>query len=320
MKIVITGGAGYIGSVMTQYFLEQGHEIIVLDNLSRGHRDAVHKDARFVEANIDEFGKVFTKEDKIDAVVHLAAFALVKESVHSPEIYWHNNVIGTINLLGGMRELGIKKLVFASSCATYGQPKEMPIREDMPTNPINAYGASKLAMDMAITCESIAHGLSATSLRFFNVAGAYKDAGERHALETHIIPLVLAAAAGDSDAFTILGDDYDTSDGTCVRDYIHVIDLARAALMALEKMPKNKHSIYNLGNGRGFSNREVVEIAREVTGKDFVVKVGPRRPGDPPTLVATSAKIKQELGWEPIHPDLAPMLSAAWEFYQSQSK
>lgn len=316
MKVIVTGGAGYIGSVMTAYLLEQGHDVIVLDNLSRGFREAVPASVRFIEADISELSNVIKPSDAIDAIVHLAAYAYVGESVARPEIYWQNNVVGTISLLDSMRRLGIDKLVFASTCATYGEPDKMPITEDFITKPVNAYGMSKLAIDMAISSESTAYGLSATSLRFFNVAGAYRNIGERHDPETHIIPLALAAAAGHREGFSLFGDDYPTDDGSCIRDYIHVADLAYAAHLALEKMPKGKHSIYNLGNAQGFSNKEVITAVEKVTQKRLQVEVNPRRPGDPPTLIASSDKINQELGWKPQRPQLEGMIKDAWNFYQ----
>jgi UDP-glucose 4-epimerase len=316
VKVVITGGAGYIGSVMTETFIGAGHSVTIIDNLSRGFREAVHKEAKFIEADVRDFAKVISASDNIDAVVHLAAYAYVGESVRKPEIYWDNNVVGTLGLLDGMRKLGIKNLVFASTCATYGIPKSMPIKEDHTPNPVNAYGMSKLAIDMAITSESVAHGLSATSLRFFNVAGAYKNAGERHKPETHIIPLAIAVAAGDIPKFTLYGDDYDTTDGSCIRDYIHVTDLVNAALLAVEKAKKGEHNIYNLGNGTGFSNKEVIGVVEKVTGKKIKVAIEDRRPGDPAALVASSEKIISDLGWKPSKPNLEDMVADAWEFYQ----
>jgi UDP-glucose 4-epimerase len=317
VNVVITGGAGYIGSVMTELFIESGHKVTIIDNLSRGFKEAVHKDAKFIEADIRDFENVISAEDKIDAVVHMAAFAYVGESVQKPEIYWDNNVVGTLGLLSGMRTLGIKKLVFASTCATYGVPKTMPITEDLPRDPVNAYGMSKLAIDMAITSESTAHGLTATSLRFFNVAGAYKSAGERHAPETHIIPLALAAAMGEIQVFKLYGDDYDTPDGSCIRDYIHVLDLAKAALLTAEKAKQGVHSIYNIGNGKGFSNKEVINAVEKVSDKKINVKIESRRPGDPPTLVASSEKITAELGWSPTRPNIEDMIKDGLEFYKS---
>lgn len=319
MNILITGGAGYVGSVATRLLRESGHTVTILDNLSRGFKAAIPSDVKFIEADVASVASVVTKDDHIDAVVHLAAFAYVGESVQDPEIYWHNNVICTLKMLEGMRQLGITKIVFASTCATYGVPAKMPITEDTPTNPVNAYGMTKLALDMALTSEATAYNLAATSLRFFNVAGAYKDAGERHEPETHIIPLTLHAIDGKRDAFTLYGNDYPTPDGTCVRDYIHVLDLARAIEMALNTTKNGQHNIYNLGTGTGFSNKEIVDAVKKVTGHDFKVEYGDRRPGDPPALVAANAHAREGLGWEPQHSSLEEMIGDAWRFDKSLS-
>jgi len=315
MKLVVAGGAGYIGSVVAALLLEAGHEVIVLDNLSEGRREAVPEGARFVEGDIFDFGKLFSAADKIDAVLHFAAFIAAGESVQQPEKYWHNNTVGSLELLAAIRKLGIKKLVFSSTAAVYGEPEQTPITEDAPKNPTNPYGMTKLAVDMAISSECAAHGLAAASLRYFNVAGAYGRYGERHNPETHIIPVALAAAAAGRE-FTIFGDDYPTPDGTCVRDYIHVHDLARAHLLALDKLAASQHGIYNLGNGKGFSNREVIKAVESVTGKTLAVKTGPRRPGDPAVLVASSVKAEHDLGWQPKKPALKTMVADAWQFYQ----
>lgn len=316
MKIIVTGAAGYIGSVMAAYLTEEGHEVIALDNLSRGSENAVPKGVRFIKADIRDLDTVVTAKDNVEAIVHLAAYAYVGESVEKPELYWENNVVGTLGLLRGMRNLGIKKLVFASTCATYGEPETVPITENESTKPVNAYGMTKLAIDMAIASESRAHGLAATSLRFFNVAGAYKEYGEQHSPETHIIPLALDVASGKRSQFSLFGDDYETPDGSCVRNYIHVADLALAAKLALEKLAPSIHSIYNLGSGNGFSNREVVKVTEAVTGKVIPLNVEERRPGDPPKLVAASEKVKKELGWEPKYPALEQMIGDAWRFHQ----
>jgi UDP-glucose 4-epimerase len=315
MKLLITGGAGYIGSVMTTLLLEQGHEITVLDNLSHGHKDAVPAGvSRFIQADITDIASVITPDDGIEAVIHLAAFIAAGESMTVPEVYWQNNTVSTLTMLNGMRQLGIQKLVFASTAAVYGNPIEVPITENASTKPTNTYGMTKLAMDMAITSECVAHGLAATSLRFFNVAGAYKQAGERHPVETHIIPLLLDVAAGSKDGFTIFGHDYPTPDGTCVRDYIHVLDLARAAVLALDKLEAGMHNIYNLGNGDGFSNRQVIEAVERVTGKKIPVTYGGRREGDPATLIAASELARKQLGWQPSRPTLDQMITDAWNF------
>lgn len=316
MKILVTGGAGYVGSVTVALLLEAGYEVVVLDNLVMGHQDALPESVRLIQAEVQDIAKVITVDDGVEAVVHLAGLIAAGESMVKPEIYWHNNVSQTIDMLDGMRQLGIKQLVFASSAAVYGNPAEIPITETTATSPTNTYGMTKLAMDMAITSECLAHGLAAVSLRFFNVAGAYGKYGERHRTETHIIPLALQAAAEGRGAFPVFGNDYPTPDGTCVRDYIHVLDLARAVEMSLAKPEAGKHKIYNLGNGGGFSNKQVVEAVQRVTGKELAVEFGPRREGDPATLIASSQRAHDELGWTPSKPTLEEMIADSWEFYQ----
>lgn len=314
MKLLVTGGAGYIGSVVAAQLIEAGHSVIVLDNLSTGHRDAVPKDAVFVKGDISEASQLFSVEDKIEAVLHFAAFSVANDSVKNPERYWQNNTVRTLSLLGAMRELKIKKLIFSSTAAAYGEPAKIPVTEDAPTAPTNPYGMTKLAMDMAISSECSAHDLSAISLRYFNVAGAYGSCGERHDNESHIIPLLLATLSGKRDSFTLFGDDYPTKDGTCIRDYIHVDDLARAHLIALNKLNRGQHKIYNLGNGKGFSNMEVIKAAEEVTGQTLNYAIGPRRQGDPAILVASSDKARKELGWTAEKSTLKVMLNDAWKF------
>lgn len=315
MKVLVTGGAGYIGSVVTAHLLEAGHEVVVLDNLSQGHRDAIAENVRFIEADIADITKVLTPEDNIEAVMHFAAFMAVGESMQKPELYWDNNVLHTFRLLEGMRELNIKRLIFSSTAAVYGEPQTVPITELEPTKPTSTYGMTKLAIDMAITSYAHAHGLAATSLRYFNVAGAYGEIGERHPNESHIIPLALAAAANDK-PFTLFGDDYPTPDGTCIRDYIHVADLANAHLLALEALTPSMHSIYNLGNGNGFSNHEVLAAVEQVTGKKLNLTIAARRAGDPAVLIASSKHIQETLGWKAERPELATMVGDAWAFYQ----
>lgn len=303
----------------TRVLGEMGHEVVVLDDLSQGHADAVPAGVRFIRADSANITQVVKPGDAFDAVIHLAAFIAAGESMAHPEKYWHNNTTGTLRLLDGMRELGIRKMLFASTAAVYGNPDRAPITEDMPTNPTNTYGMTKLAMDMAITSEALAHGLAATSLRFFNVAGAYGNAGERHQPETHIIPLILEVLAGKRKVFQVYGDDYPTPDGTCIRDYIHVADLARAMALALEKLEPGRHDIYNLGNGDGFSNKEVIEAAERVTGKRLSLAVAPRREGDPAVLIASSQKAKEVLSWEPKQPSLENMIADAWRFMTKRS-
>lgn len=319
MKLLITGGVGYIGSVMSAYFLEAGHEVLVVDNLKRGYKEAVPQGCKFIEADINNLAGRVRESDKIDAVIHLAAYASVAESVEQPQLYWQNNVEGTLKLLEVIRSLGIPKLVFASSCAAYGTPDEEVITENTRTAPVNSYGMTKLAIDLALASYAGAYKLSATSLRFFNVAGAYENFGERHDPESHIIPRALAVAAGDEPHFSLFGDDYDTADGSCIRDYIHVLDLADAAMLALQHMKPGKHTIYNLCNGGGFSNKQVIAAVEKETGKKLAVRIKPRRPGDPARLVGSSRKIKDELGWAPKRPELAGIIESAWQFYRQSS-
>jgi len=318
MKLLVTGGAGYIGSVVANQLLERGHEVAVLDDLSRGHRAAVPDGARLLEVGLADADR--TREalaEGFDGILHFAALALVAESVEFPERYHRGNFVGTLNLLDAMREHGIKRLVFSSTCATYGEPEEVPMPETLPTNPVNSYGNSKLASDRMIADECRAHGLGAISLRYFNVAGASGQFGEDHYPETHLIPLVLQAAAGTREHVSVFGTDYPTDDGTAVRDYIHVEDLGRAHLLAMDAIRPGEHTIYNLGNGLGYSVRQVIEAARTVTGRDIPVKEEPRRPGDPAQLVASSEKIRAELGWVP-EKDLETMIADAWAWRQDR--
>jgi UDP-glucose 4-epimerase len=314
MKLLVTGGAGYIGSVVGAFLVETGHDVVVVDDLSKGHRDAVPNGARFLEVDLLDAGRLTeVVAEGFDAVLHFAARSLVGESVEQPVAYFRANVTGTLNLLDAMRAGGVQRLVFSSTAAVYGAPETVPIAEDTPPAPTNPYGASKLAMDEVIRYECGASGLHAISLRYFNVAGAYGAQRERHDPETHLIPLVLrAAASGAGAAVTIHGTDYATPDGTAVRDYIHVEDLARAHLLALAATGEIPHRVYNLGNGAGYSVRQVIDAARTVTGIDIGVQVGPRRAGDPPALVASSARMQSELGWVPQKPTLEAMIADAW--------
>jgi UDP-glucose 4-epimerase len=312
MRVLVAGGAGYIGSVVTAALLADGHEVTVLDDLSTGHADAVPAGARLVEASLHDSAPVLA-EARPEAVLHFAARSLVGESNSRPEAYWHVNVGGSLALLEAMRAAGCRRIVFSSTAATYGEPESVPIREDAPTRPTNTYGASKLAVDHMLTSYAVAHGFAAVSLRYFNVAGAAFGLGERHAVETHLIPLALQVAAGARESLTIYGEDYPTPDGTCIRDYVHVADLAEAHLLALPAPAQGEHRVYNLGNGTGFSVRAVVEAAREVTGHALPVVVGARRPGDPARLVASSERIRADLGWKPEHTDLTGIVRDAWE-------
>lgn len=319
MKLLVTGGAGYIGSIVARLLIEQGHEVVIFDNLERGHREAVPEQARLI------VGDVRNPEDThaalggagFEGVLHFAALALVGESVDHPGRYYRTNVAGTLNLLEAMVAAGVARLVFSSTCAVYGQPDEVPIAETAPPRPQNAYGASKLAADHLIGDFCTAHGIAAVSLRYFNVAGAHGEAGEDHEPETHLIPNILNVALGKGDSVRIFGSDYPTPDGTAVRDYIHIGDLADAHLLALQQARAGEHLILNLGNGNGFSVREVIDVARRVTGHPIPAREAPRRPGDPPRLVAASQRIRAELGWSPRRPELETMIADAWAFAQA---
>lgn len=319
MKLLVTGGAGYIGSVATRVLLEAGHEVVVLDDLSTGHRDAVPEGVELVELELHDAARLVQPGCGFEGVLHFAAKALVGESVTSPELYWRSNVGGSLRLLEAMRDASVPRLVFSSTCATYGQPDTLPITEDLPTRPTNPYGASKLAVDHMVRSFCRAYGLGAVSLRYFNVAGAHAGAGERHAVETHLIPNALAVAAGHRAALQVFGDDYPTSDGTCIRDYVHVQDLVDAHVLALAVAEPGTHEIVNLGTGTGFSVHQVVEAVREVTGHPVPVRVAPRRPGDPAALVAGNGKALDLLGWQPRRGDLPTMVADAWQFLQSRS-
>jgi UDP-glucose 4-epimerase len=301
--------------------LEEGHEVTVLDDLSKGHEAAVPEDVRFVRADLlDAEGLSQTLDNGYDGVLHFAALSLVGESVEQPGQYYRANVGGTLNLLDAMQKAGVPRFVFSSTAAVYGEPEEVPIPEAAPTLPTNPYGGSKLAADQLIGFYAGAHGLSATSLRYFNVAGASGSLGEDHEPETHLIPLVLGAALGERENLKIFGTDYPTDDGTAIRDYIHVEDLGRAHLLALDAAEPGEHCVYNLGNGSGFSVREVIEVAHEVTGRSIEAIEAPRRAGDPPVLVASSALIRAELGWAPEKPELSAMISDAWEWMQEHPR
>ncbi|TCP55193.1 UDP-galactose 4-epimerase [Tamaricihabitans halophyticus] len=316
-KLLVTGGAGYIGSVCAARLIENGHDVVVLDDLSTGHADAIPDGCRFVEGDAATDAAALLTEG-FDGVLHFAAKSLVGESMQDPAKYWDGNVVTSLRLLEAMRRTGTPKLVFSSTAAVYGEPDEVPIRETAPTRPTNTYGATKLAIDHAITSYAAAHGLAAVSLRYFNVAGSYRRFGERHTTETHLIPIVLQVPAGERQQVQIYGDDYPTEDGTCVRDYIHVADLAEAHLLALDKAAAGEHRIYNLGNGTGFSNRQVVDTCREVTGHPIPAVAAERRGGDPAVLVASSERARTELGWQPQRAELAEMVGDAWSFTQSR--
>jgi UDP-glucose 4-epimerase len=318
VKLLVTGGAGYIGSIVTRQLLGAGHEVVVFDNLERGHRAAVASEARLVVADLLDGDRVDALlAEGFDGVLHFAALALVGESVAHPERYYRTNVGGTLNLLDAMRKADVQRLVFSSTCAVYGQPDEVPIAETAPVRPTNAYGASKLTVDGMIGDFCLAHRLGAVSLRYFNVAGASGGFGEDHDPETHLIPNILRVIQGKLPRVEIYGTDYPTPDGTAIRDYIHIEDLSHAHLLALEGTRQSEHQIFNLGNGNGFSVREVIAAAERVTGAPIPTVESPRRPGDPPMLVAASQKIRTELGWAAGKPELAEMLADAWGFAQA---
>jgi UDP-glucose 4-epimerase len=316
MRTLVTGGAGYIGSVVAKQLLEAGHEVVVLDDLSRGHAAAIPPGARHLAISLAAPAALDGALEGVDAVIHFAALSLVAESVEHPERYWRNNVTGTLNLLDAMRAHDVRKLVFSSTAATYGEPERVPIVEEEPTAPVNAYGASKLAVDLMLRDECVGHGLAAASLRYFNVAGASGEQGEHHEPETHLIPLILQAAAGKREHIKIFGTDYPTRDGTAVRDYIHIEDLGDAHLLALDHLTAGKHAVYNLGTGDGFSVREVIEAARRVTGEPIPAVEEARRPGDPPALVADASRAREELGWNPSR-GLDDMIADAWAWHSA---
>jgi len=316
MRVLVTGGAGYIGSVVSEQLINDGHDVVVYDNLSKGHRAAVVEGAHFVAGDLLEADKLrqTLNDNHIEAVIHMAASSLVGESVAQPSKYYKNNVVAGLVLLDTMHECGVRRLVFSSTAATYGEPEAQPILESFPTIPTNPYGGTKLAFEKAMPWYENAHGLRYASLRYFNAAGASEKCGEDHDPETHIIPITLQVAAGTRSHVEIYGDDYPTPDGTCIRDYIHVIDLARAHILALGVLDE-RSAIYNLGcGGDGYSVREVIETARKITGKEIPVRMGPRRAGDPAVLIASSDKIKRELGWQPQFQDLGVIIESAWRW------
>jgi UDP-glucose-4-epimerase GalE len=323
MKILVTGGAGYIGSHAVRLFLDRGHDVWVYDNLSAGHRAAVPAD-RLVVGDLGEVDRLdqLLVERRIEAVVHFAAFTYVGESVQEPAKYYRNNVINTLNLMDCLRRHGVGRFVFSSTAATFGIPETMPITEDSPQAPINPYGATKLMVERALADYAQAYRWGYAALRYFNASGARPDGaiGEDHSPETHLIPLVIQAAVGQRPHIEVFGTDYPTPDGTCVRDYIHVDDLADAHLLALEALEPGRRLHYNLGIGRGYSVREVIRTVEEVTGKAVPMKEGPRRAGDPPVLVAASDRIQQDLGWKPRYTDLRAIVETAWNWHRSHPR
>jgi UDP-glucose-4-epimerase GalE len=323
MQILVTGGAGYIGSHAVRLFLEKGHDVWVYDNLVLGHRKSVPAE-RLIVGELNETHRLdqVLVEKRIDAVVHFAAWAAVGESVHNPAKYYQNNLVTTLNLMECLRRAGVSKFVFSSTAATFGVPAQMPITEETPQQPINPYGRTKLAVEHALADYAAAYQWGFAALRYFNASGAHAGGtiGEDHDPETHLIPLVIYAAMGKRPHIEVFGTDYPTPDGTCVRDYIHVDDLASAHLLALEKLQPGRGLHCNLGIGRGYSVREVIRTVEEVTGKKVPVKEGPRRPGDPPVLVASSDKIQRELGWLPHYTELRPIVETAWQWHSKNPK
>lgn len=323
MRILVTGGAGYIGSHAVRFFIEQGHEVWVYDNLSFGHRESVPSD-RLIVADLAERERLTSvlREKHIEAVVHFAAFAYVGESVEQPFKYYRNNVANTLILLEAMQATGVSKIVFSSTCATYGVPEIIPITEATPQQPINPYGRTKLIVEGMLADAARAHGLGYAALRYFNASGAHPsgEIGEDHTPESHLIPLILQTIMGQRDAIHVFGTDYPTPDGTCVRDYIHVNDLAHAHLRALEQLQPGSGLQLNLGTGRGYSVREVIDVCSEVTGCPVNVIEGPRRAGDPPALVAAATKAKEVLDWVPHYTDLHDIVETAWRWHRSHPK
>jgi hypothetical protein len=325
MAILVAGGAGYIGSHMVKDLVEHGQEVVVADNLSTGHRDAINPKAKFYEGDIRDrkfLDKIFDNEN-IEAVVHFAAFSIVPESMSKPLKYFDNNTGGMITLLEAMRDHNIKYIVFSSTAATYGVPEHMPIKETDPQNPINPYGLSKLMMEKMMHWADKAYGIKFVALRYFNVAGAAPDGtiGEDHGPETHLVPIILQVAQGKRDELSIFGDDYNTPDGTNVRDYVHVMDLADAHILAIKYLEAgNESNAFNLGSSTGFSNKQMLEAAREVTGKPIPAKIAPRRPGDPDSLVAASDKARNVLGWDPKYDDVHDIIATAWKWHSTHPK
>ncbi len=315
MNVFVTGGAGYIGSVTSELLLDAGHRVTIFDNLGRGHRAALDPRATFIEGDLLNQAAITAamQEARPDAVLHFAAFALVGESMENPSMYFDNNVIGGIHLVEAMRAAGVRKIVFSSTCATYGQPEQVPITEETPQRPQNPYGESKLMFEKILRWHQEINGFQPVFLRYFNACGATAKFGEDHDPETHLIPLVLRVALGQRDSVKIFGDDYDTPDGTCLRDYIHIADLAQAHILALEK---DVSGPFNLGTGTGYSVREVIEVCRAVTGHPIPAVVAPRRPGDPARLVASAGKAHRVLGWKPAKADLRTIVASAWAWHR----
>ena len=325
MNVLVTGGAGYIGSHAVQRLLREGHKVVVLDNLFRGHRKAVPAGVPLEQIDLRQTADLIAvlRKHAIECVMHFAALAYVGESVTQPLTYYENNTAGTLSLLKAIDTVGIKKLVFSSTCATYGQPEKMPITEQTPQSPINPYGWSKLMVEFMLKDYAAANkDFAYAALRYFNVAGSASDGsiGEDHDPETHIIPVLLNAALGKVPHAQIFGTDYPTHDGTCIRDYVHVEDLVDAHAVVMAALQPGDQRYYNLGVGKGYTVQEVVTAAKKVTGVDFTVKIGPRRPGDPPALFADASKIKRELNWQARQTDIQTMIESAWRWYQANPR
>jgi UDP-glucose 4-epimerase len=319
LRILVTGGAGYIGGTVAELLLDRGHQVVVYDNLSHAHRSLLPARAEFVAGDIaDRPALEELLHTGIDGVMHFAALIEAGESMQKPEIYFRNNSASTLSLLEAMLATGVNRLVFSSTAAVYGEPESAPIPENAPLRPTNAYGESKLLVERMLLWLNRIHGFRYASLRYFNVAGAIEGRGEAHDPESHIIPLILDVALGRRAGIKVFGRDYPTPDGTCIRDYIHISDLARAHLLALEALAEHTQLIYNIGNGVGFSVREVIESARRVTGHPIPVEEFPRRPGDPAVLIASSEKIGRELGWKPEYTDLDDIVASAWKWHQQR--
>ena len=319
MNILVTGGAGFIGSVTTESLIRRGHKVTVLDNLVTGHRAAVHPEAAFVQADVADAEKVSqaVQEGEIEAALHFAAYSLVGESMAQPAKYFQNNSAGTLKLLETLLAHNVKKFVLSSTAALFGKPDDLPISEDAAIRPGSVYGESKYLTERMLGWLYETQGLGFVALRYFNAAGASEAYGEDHRPESHLIPITLQVAQGKREHIGIFGDDYETRDGTCVRDYVHVLDLAQAHILALEALQEGEARRYNLGSGQGFSVREVIEVCREVTGHAIPEKVQPRRPGDPAALVADSGLIKRELGWQPERESLREMVASAWAWFEA---
>jgi UDP-glucose 4-epimerase len=322
MNILVTGAAGYVGSVCAAELVKQGNHVVAYDNLSEGHRLAVVKPVQLIKGDLADTDKLrrVCKKHHVEAVMHFAASALVEESVRNPHLFYCNNVSNTISLLEVMAGLKIQRLIFSSSAAVYGEPKSVPIREDHPTNPVNPYGETKLVIERALAWYRGAYGIQSVALRYFNAAGATEELGEDHRPETHLLPRLFAAAFRPAARFELYGDDYPTPDGTCVRDFVHVLDIAQAHILALHSLSKLGSRIYNVGHGKGYSIRAVLKAVEEVTGRKLDVHVSGRRPGDPAVLVATAQKLRRELKWAPRHSDLKNIIRSAWAWMQEHPK